>query len=111
HQRRCHNQSMRSRLGVKSTVYRTLRAGRPAILRADLMKFSSRNLHETGINLPLRFPTKVVVEYRPGGVLADYAPIIYTLDPEAYADACVREKGWDRLPGYKPSDVWVDGAF
>jgi hypothetical protein len=75
------------------------------------MKFSSRNLHERGITLPLPCPTKIVVEYRPGGVLADYAPIIYTSDPEAYADAIVREKGWDRQPGYRPSDVWVDGAF
>jgi hypothetical protein len=65
------------------------------------MKFSSRNLHESGITIPLPFATKIIVEYRPGGLLADYAPIIYSTDPEAAADAIVRERGWDRQPGYQ----------
>lgn len=75
------------------------------------MKFSSINLHEPGLALPLRFPVKVIVEYRPAGVRADAAPMIYTKDPEAAADEVVRTRGWDRLVGYRPSDVWVDAGM
>ena len=75
------------------------------------MKYSSTNLHEPGVTLPLKFEIKVFVEYRPGGVRADHAPMVYTRDPEAAADEIVRTKGWDRLPGYEPSDVWVDGGI
>lgn len=75
------------------------------------MKYSSHNLHEPGIVLPLRFRVKVIVEYRPGGVLTDYAPMVYTNDPEGSADQIVKEKGWDWQAGYRPSDVWVDAGM
>ncbi len=75
------------------------------------MKYSSRNLSEPGMILPLGFKIKVIVEFRPGGVLTDHVPVFYTKDSEAAVDEVVRERGWDRRPNYKPSDVWVDGAF
>lgn len=75
------------------------------------VKYSSYNLHQPGINLPLPFKIKVIVEYRPGGVLSDAAPMVYTLDPEATADEIVRSRGWDRYPGYQPADVWVNGGI
>jgi hypothetical protein len=75
------------------------------------MKYSSINLHEPGIALPLEFPVKVLVEYRSEGVLIDYAPLLYTNDPEAAADEIVRARSWDRRPGYKASDVWVDAGM
>jgi hypothetical protein len=75
------------------------------------MKYSSMNLNEEGITLPLRFPIKLIVEYRPNGVLLDYASMFYSADPEGATDKIVRTKQWDQIPGFKPSDVWVDGAF
>jgi hypothetical protein len=54
---------------------------------------------------------KFIVEYRPGGVLEDYAPLLYSSDPEPDVDAVVTSKGWDRRPAFNPKDVWVDGAF
>lgn len=75
------------------------------------MKYSSRNLHEPGISLPLHLEVKILVEYRPAGRLIGSTPMIFTKDPEAAADEVVRTKGWDQLPGYKPSDVWVDGGL
>lgn len=75
------------------------------------MKYSSRNLIEPGVILPLPFPVKIIVEYCPGGVCVDSAPMIYAKDPEAAADEIVRTKGWDRLPGHTSSDVWVDGGL
>lgn len=75
------------------------------------MKYSSINLHEPGLALPLRFPVKVIVEYRPGGVLVDAAPQLSTSDPEAAADEVVRARGWDQRPGYRPADVWVDAGM
>ena len=75
------------------------------------MKDSSRTLREPEVPLPLRFPVKVIVEHRPGGVPADYAPIVMTADPEADDDEIVRAKAWDQRPGYQPSDVWVDAGF
>lgn len=74
------------------------------------MKYSG-NLNDPDIALPLRFPVKLIIEYRPEGVLVDYAPIMYHADPEAAADEVVRARGWDGRPGYRPSDVWVNGAF
>jgi hypothetical protein len=75
------------------------------------MKYSSNNLHEPGITLPLKFKVKVLVEYRPAGRPIEFAPMVFTTDPEAAADEIVRTKGWDQLPDYKPSDVWVDGGI
>lgn len=75
------------------------------------MKYRSINLHEPGLIFPLRFPVKVIVEYRPGGVLVDSASQLSTSDPEAAADEIVRSRGWDRRPGYQPSDVWVDAGM
>lgn len=75
------------------------------------MKYSSTNLNEPGIPIPLPWPTKLIVEYKPNGVLSDYAPMTYTTDPEAEADKIVKEKGWDLLPGFQPTDVWVDLAM
>jgi hypothetical protein len=75
------------------------------------MKFSSINLNEPGIELPLRFVIKVTVEYRPDGNCEDFAPVLYSDDPEQAAEAVVRERGWDKLPGYDPKDVWVNGGF
>ena len=72
------------------------------------MKYSTTNLH--GYGFPLPVPTKLIVEYRPGGALADYAESFYAQD-EAAVDEVVRIKGWDSRPGYVPRDVWVDGAF
>lgn len=74
------------------------------------MKYSG-NFQAQDIPLPLRFPVKLIIEYRPGGVLVDYAPMMYHADPEAAADEVVRERGWDARPGYRPSDVWVNGAL
>lgn len=75
------------------------------------MKYSTTNLNEPGITLPLSFPMKLIIEYRPGGVLADFAPIMYSSDPERAADEIVKERGWDRLQNFQPTDVWIDGAF
>jgi hypothetical protein len=75
------------------------------------MKYSSHNLNESGIELPLQFPLKVVVEYRPGGVLTDHVPAFCAVDPEVAVDNIVRERGWDKSAGYDPLDVWIDGAF
>jgi hypothetical protein len=75
------------------------------------MRYSSKNLNEPGIILPLRFEIKVIVEFRPGGILVDHVPVFYTKDPEAAVNDLVHERGWDRRPDYKHSDVWVDGAF
>ncbi len=75
------------------------------------MKFSSNTLHEPEITLPLPFPIKLIVEYRPGGVLVDHAEIVVSTDPEAVADEIVRAKAWDLWLGYRPSDVWVDGCM
>jgi hypothetical protein len=75
------------------------------------MKYSSRNLHEPGISLPLPFEVKVSVEYRPPGKAVECAPMIRTKDPEAAADEIIRARGWDRLPDYDPADVWVDGGI
>jgi hypothetical protein len=75
------------------------------------MKYSSRNLgQQNGVPLPLQFAIKIVVEYRPGGILADCAPVFYSASPESDADAIVAERGWNRQNGYTPRDVWVDGA-
>ena len=79
--------------------------------RLIAMKYNSRNLKELETSFPLSFPIKIFVEYRPGGELADYAPIFYTADPEPAVDDLVRTKGWDQRPDYQPLDVWVDGAF
>lgn len=78
---------------------------------ATHMKYSSNNLHEPGIVLPLMFPVKIVVEYRPKGILIDSAPVVFSSDPEAIADETVIARGWNNRPGYDPLDVWVDGAF
>lgn len=75
------------------------------------MKYSTRNLNEPGIRLPFPFPIKLIIEYRPDGVLVDYAPSFYSADPEGAADKVVQARGWDRRPEYRPQDVWVDGAF
>ena len=75
------------------------------------MKYSSRNLDDPAIRMPLPFPVKLIVEYRPDGVLADSAPTFYSADPEGAVDAIVREKGWDRRPDYHPLDVWVNAGF
>jgi hypothetical protein len=75
------------------------------------VKYSTRNLNEPGIALPLPFSVKLVVEFRPGRNLVDDAPTFYSSDPESDVDYIVRVKGWDRYPGYLPTDVWVDGAF
>lgn len=75
------------------------------------MKYSSINLCEPGLTLPLPFPVKVIVEYRPGGVRVDSAPQIHTSDPEAAADEVVRARGWNERPDYRPSDVWVDAGM
>ena len=72
------------------------------------MKYSSMTLQDLPSEYPLKFSVKVIVEYRPDGVLADSAPIAYHNDPEAYADEIVRTKGWDKLPSYTPAAVWVD---
>jgi hypothetical protein len=75
------------------------------------MKYNSRNLSEQdGVRLPSQFATKIIVEYRPGGVLADCVPIFQSENPESDVDAIVAKRGWDRQPGYTPRDVWVDGA-
>jgi hypothetical protein len=57
------------------------------------MKYSSRNLYEPRITLPLKFKVKVLVEYRPVGRPIEYAPMVFTTDPEAAADEIVRTKG------------------
>ncbi len=75
------------------------------------MKYSSRIFNDPALRFPLDFPVKIIVDYMPGGVLADYAPTFYSADPEPAVDAIVREKGWDKLPGYDPSDVWVSWGF
>jgi hypothetical protein len=75
------------------------------------MKYSTRNLNEPGISQPFSLPIKVIVEYRPKGALRDYAPAFYTKYPEQATDEIVRTRGWDQLPEYRASDVWVDGAF
>jgi hypothetical protein len=75
------------------------------------MKCSSRNLKDPGIVLPLPFPIKVIIEFRPGGKLIDHVPIFYSADPETAVDETVWAKGWDRHPGYLPSDIWVDGGI
>jgi hypothetical protein len=74
------------------------------------VKYSSRNLKDPEITFPLAFPIKLSVEYCPGGVYTDSA-VVYSKDPESTADEIVRRKGWDRLAGYQPSDVWVDGCM
>jgi hypothetical protein len=71
------------------------------------VKYRSRTLDD----MAAEFPIKVIIEYRPDGVLADYAPMVYAKDPEAAADEPVRERGWDQRPGFRPTDVWVDGAM
>jgi hypothetical protein len=73
------------------------------------MKYRTRNLHD--YRSPLPFPIKLVVEYRPGGVLTDYAPTFYSSDPERAVDELVKRKGWDRRPEFRPENVWVDGAL
>jgi hypothetical protein len=75
------------------------------------MKYSTRNLTEQEISFPLRFSLKLIVEYRPGGVLVDSAPVLYSSDPERAVDEIVQAKGWNCLQGYQPKDVWVDGGF
>lgn len=75
------------------------------------MKYSSHNLHEPGITLPLTFEIKVFVEFRPAGRPVEYAPMVLTKDPETAADTIVHTKGWDQLPDYRPTDVWVDGGI
>jgi len=37
------------------------------------MTYSTANLHDPGIVPPLRCPIKVIIEYRPGGAVWDYA--------------------------------------
>jgi RHS repeat-associated protein len=39
------------------------------------MKYSNNNLREPGVTLPLPFKFKIIVEYRPGGVISDAAPV------------------------------------
>lgn len=75
------------------------------------MRFSTINLNGPRVELPLRFPIKLNIEYRPYGTCQDVAPILDSNDPEKAAGAVVRERGWDRLPGYDPKDVWVNGCF
>lgn len=75
------------------------------------MKYSTRTLGDMAAEFPLKFTIKVIIEYLPDGVLTDSPPMIYTNDPETAADQAVRERGWDRLPGFKPEDVWVDGGI
>ncbi len=75
------------------------------------MKYSSRNLNDPGVRLPLPAPVKIIVDYLPGGVVADHAPVFYSADPEPHVDAIVRAKGWDARPGFDPADVWVDGGL
>ena len=70
------------------------------------MKYSSKNLIELGISLPFSFPIKLIIEYRPGGILEDYAPTFESIDPESATDDVVKAKGWDQRPGYTPKDVW-----
>jgi hypothetical protein len=74
------------------------------------MKYSTHNLNDPKMSLPLAFPIKVIVEYRPNGVPVDSAPVVYSVDPEAIADEVVEARGWRRQPGYGPKDVWVDGG-
>jgi hypothetical protein len=64
-----------------------------------------------GVHLPLRFPVKLVIEYRPNGVVVDHSPIIVSDDPEAALDEVVRAIGWERHPNFLHPDVWVDGAL
>jgi hypothetical protein len=75
------------------------------------MKFSTLNLNEPGVELAMRFPIKLTVEYRPNGICEDYVPVLYSNDPEQAAEAVVRARGWYRLPGYDPRDVWVNGCI
>jgi len=81
------------------------------VVAKPAMKYSSMNLKEPGIALPFPFPIKIIVEFRPNGVFADYAPMFYSADPEPVVDEIVRTKGWDRHPDYQPTDVWVDGGM
>lgn len=73
------------------------------------MKYSTRNLNEDGLTLPLPFPVKVIVEYKPGGVSRDLV-VVYSANPERAADETVLSRGWDKEEGYDPRNVWVDGA-
>lgn len=75
------------------------------------MKYSSINLNEPDIRLPLRFPVKVHVAYRRNGAVVDDAPVFYSSNPEADADKIVTERGWNRRPDYQPTDVWVNAGF
>lgn len=75
------------------------------------MKYSSRSLNEPGLTFPLSFPIKIMVEYRPGGVYVDHAPMVMTTDPESATDEIVRTKGWDRYPHFLTSDVRVEGGI
>ncbi len=75
------------------------------------MKYSTRNLNEPVIELPLKIGLKVIVELRKGEVVLDHVPAFYTDDPEGAVDKVVQERGWDRRPDYRPRDVWVEGAF
>ncbi len=75
------------------------------------MKYSSLNLHETGMPLPLPCATKLIVEYRSVGVAIDWAPPLYSVDPEGAADKIVLEKGWHERADYDPKNVRVNAAF
>lgn len=75
------------------------------------MKYSTHNLNEPEIEFPLRIAMKLIIEYRPNGSLHDYAPMVYSVDPEVTVDAVVENRGWNRLPGFDSKDVWVDAAF
>ncbi len=69
------------------------------------MKYSSRNLNEPEISLPLRFEMRVIVQFRPGGILVDHVPVFCTKDPEGAVDQIVRERGWDQRAAYEPSNI------
>jgi hypothetical protein len=75
------------------------------------VKYSSRSFNDPAIRFPLHFPLKIIVDYMPGGVLVDYAPLFYSADPEPEVDVIVKERGWDKRPGYDPADVWVNWGF
>jgi hypothetical protein len=72
------------------------------------MKYSTHNLQDC--RFPLQFPLKLIVEYRPNGVLVDFVDS-FTATEGSAVDEVVRRKGWSLRPGFKLEDVWVDGAF
>lgn len=71
------------------------------------MKYSTHNFQDCPF--PLRFPVRLHVEYRPGGVLSDYAH--FDAKDESAVDEIICLMGWPLRDGFSYQDVWVDWSF